>query len=189
MAFKLYISGNVLYIVDTVTNIQYEGKAKDCLHRRIELSSTDFYFSGLNNLPENKVIPFADIQDKNGDPISNTYASAQLLSDYLDTELGKSSSQAGEAITNANGTYQDFGNQRMMRGTSINGTVTLPGLFANANYQLIVSSNSNDNSGTYLVNANSKTESSFTVIRNINNTVTIIQGNFPFDWVAWGDKP
>lgn len=99
MAFKLYISGNVLYIVDTVTNIQYEGKAKDCLHRRIGLSSTDFYFSGLNNLPENKAIPFADIQDKNGDPISNTYASAQLLSDYLDTELGKYSPQASGAIT------------------------------------------------------------------------------------------
>ena len=87
MAYNLYINGNIIYLIDTDNDIQYEGIAKECLHRRTSLSA------------EENLIPFADINGKDGNPISNTYATAQLLSDYLDGELGKSSSQGGEQIS------------------------------------------------------------------------------------------
>ncbi len=100
MAYRLYINGNILYLIDELdNNRQYEGAAKSCLHRRKGLDSTDFAFKGLNQWVEKNLIPFTDINDKDGNPISNTYATAQLLSDYLDGALGKSSAQAGAVDT------------------------------------------------------------------------------------------
>lgn len=108
MAYKLYINANILYLIDTIDeNRQYEGAAKDCLHRRKGLSSTKFAFKGLNQWADNKLIDFADIQDKDGNPISNTFATPQLLSDYLDEELGKSSPQDGGQSTGW-GVYTDL---------------------------------------------------------------------------------
>lgn len=98
MAFKIYINENVLYIQDTVNDIQYEGLAKNCLHKRLNQSSDLFSFTGVNKLDVYKQFDFADIQDKDGNPISNTYATAQLLSDYLDGQLGKSSAQEGAPV-------------------------------------------------------------------------------------------
>ena len=99
MAYNLYINGNIIYLIDTDNDIQYEGIAKECLHRRTSLSAEEFGFTGLNRWDYSNLIPFADINGKDGNPISNTYATAQLLSDYLDGELGKSSSQGGEQIS------------------------------------------------------------------------------------------
>lgn len=84
MAYKLYINGNILYLIDTLdSDKQYEGAAKDCLHRRQGLASTQFAFKGLNQWAENNIIDFIDIQDKDGLPISNTYATAQILNNNL----------------------------------------------------------------------------------------------------------
>lgn len=84
MAYKLYINGNILYLIDTLdSDKQYEGAAKDCLHRRQGLASTQFAFKGLNQWAEKNIIDFTDIQDKDGLPISNTYATAQILNNNL----------------------------------------------------------------------------------------------------------
>ena len=92
MSYKIYVSGNIFYIVDNSNSVQYEGLAKDCLHRRSLTSSSDFSFVGLYDFDRsNNYIEYADIQDKNGDPMSNTYPTAQDFSDYLDTVLGNSS--------------------------------------------------------------------------------------------------
>ena len=95
MAYKLFVNANILYLNDNDNDILYEGIARDCLHRRVRLTSTKFAFTGLNNWSRQTEIEFSDIQDKDGNPISNTYATAQLLSDYLDGVVGKSSAQEG----------------------------------------------------------------------------------------------
>ena len=95
MAFKIYVQDNTLYLIDTTDNKQYEGHAKNCLHRRVYTTSTSFAFTGLNYWKVETLIEFSNLQDKDGNPLSNTYADAQAFSDYLDTVLGKSSPQAG----------------------------------------------------------------------------------------------
>ena len=91
MSHKIYISGNLLYIIDNANSLQYEGIARDCLHRRELLSSTSMSFTGVNGLSKTKLFEYADIQDQNGDPMTDAYPTIQEFSDYLDTQLGKSS--------------------------------------------------------------------------------------------------
>ena len=97
MAYKLYTSGNYVYLIDLDTGKQYEGHSKEVLHRRQALDSESFAFRGLNQFEDNKLIPFSEIQDKDGNLYSLTYTS-QTFSDFLDTELGKYSPQGGGRI-------------------------------------------------------------------------------------------
>jgi hypothetical protein len=65
MAKKIYVKSNYFYIVDTETDYIFEGLAKEVRVRRLLETSDEFYFDNVNGFTEK--VPFADIQDENGD--------------------------------------------------------------------------------------------------------------------------
>lgn len=65
---KVYTKGGVFYIVDTQTNRQYEGIARDVLVKRSLTSSDDFYFANVNGWGDAQFLNITDIQDESGTP-------------------------------------------------------------------------------------------------------------------------
>jgi len=87
---KIYIVGNIAYIdqiVDSGSAMQFEGLAKNCLHRKKYTNSTEFSFSGFNGLDETKAFPFAQLKDGNGD----AWADQATFEAWATSNLGKSS--------------------------------------------------------------------------------------------------
>ena len=88
--YKIYVTGNIAYIdqvVDSGSALQFEGLAKNCLPRKKYTNSTDFSFTGFNGLDETLSIPFADLQDGNGD----AWADQATFEAWAVANLGKSS--------------------------------------------------------------------------------------------------
>jgi len=71
MAYKIYVKSNYFYIVDTENDKIYEGLAKDVRVRKEFVDSTSFIFENVNGLSTSLQIPFASIQDENGDAYSD----------------------------------------------------------------------------------------------------------------------
>lgn len=93
---KIYVKGNkaiIDQVVDGGQALQYEGNAKDCLCRKKYTDSTDFAFSGFENLASNVLFPFSDLYDENGD----AWADQATFEDWADTNLGKYSAGGGGA--------------------------------------------------------------------------------------------
>jgi len=87
---KIYIVGNIAYIdqiVDSGSAMQFEGLAKNCLHRKKYTNSTEFSFSGFNGLDETKAFPFAQLKDGNGD----AWADQATFEAWATSNLGKPS--------------------------------------------------------------------------------------------------
>ena len=88
--YKIYIVGNIAYIdqiVDSGSAMQFEGLAKNCLHRKKYTNSTEFSFSGFNGLDETKAFPFAQLKDGNGD----AWADQATFEAWATSNLGKPS--------------------------------------------------------------------------------------------------
>ena len=71
MAYKIYTKSNYFYIVDTENDKIFEGLAKYVRVRKEFVDSTSFIFENVNGLSTSLQIPFADIQDENGDAYSD----------------------------------------------------------------------------------------------------------------------
>ena len=71
MAYKIYKTGNVVHLVDTATNKDYEGLASNFLPRRLLEDSMEFSFTGLNGFDSNLSINVEDFLDENGDPFAD----------------------------------------------------------------------------------------------------------------------
>jgi len=87
---KIYVTGNIAYIdqiVDSGSAMQFEGLAKNCLHRKKYTNSTEFSFSGFNGLDETKAFPFAQLKDGNGD----AWADQATFEAWATSNLGKPS--------------------------------------------------------------------------------------------------
>lgn len=84
MAFKIYTKGSIFYIEDTLSGLIHEGLSKDVLVRRLNSSSTDFYFKGVNNFEENEPVSFDDILNID----SNTYSSIGSFISFYENNTG-----------------------------------------------------------------------------------------------------
>lgn len=67
MAYKIYTKSNYFYIVDTENDKIFEGLAKYVRVRKEFVDSTSFIFENVNGLSTSLQIPFASIQNENGD--------------------------------------------------------------------------------------------------------------------------
>jgi len=71
MAYKIYTKSNYFYIVDTENDKIFEGLAKYVRVRKEFVDSTDFIFENVNGFSTSNSVPFASIQDENGDAYSD----------------------------------------------------------------------------------------------------------------------
>jgi len=102
---KIYIVGNIAYIdqiVDSGSAMQFEGLAKNCLHRKKYTNSTEFSFSGFNGLDETKAFPFAQLKDGNGD----AWADQATFEAWATSNLGKPSAGDSALIYAASLNYE-----------------------------------------------------------------------------------
>ncbi len=63
---KIYTEGNYFFI-ETGDRI-YEGLSKDVLVKKLETTSTEFFFNNINSFPSNQGIELADMVDGTGTP-------------------------------------------------------------------------------------------------------------------------
>jgi len=68
MAYKIYRRGGYFYIVDTATNRERDGLAKDVRVTRGTINQTDFHINNVNDWKSSTAIPIASIQDEKGNP-------------------------------------------------------------------------------------------------------------------------
>jgi len=98
MAYKIYKTGNVVHLVDTVTGKDYEGGIVTGFLPRKDLETSEaLSFNGLNGFDSAKSIPFADFLDVNGDAFADFETLYTLVSNFNTPQA------RGEAIANYKG--------------------------------------------------------------------------------------
>jgi len=121
---KIYIVGNIAYIdqiVDSGSAMQFEGLAKNCLHRKKYTNSTEFSFSGFNGLDETKAFPFAQLKDGNG----HAWADQATFEAWATSNLGKPS--AGDGATQTESTVRILKSNGVNDFQKAHGTIVLNG--------------------------------------------------------------
>lgn len=81
--FKVYIRGNYFIVEDTVTNVEYEGLAKDVFIRRLATDSTEFAISNLNGWNATRLVNITELVDEN-----NVGFTLQSFIDFYSVETG-----------------------------------------------------------------------------------------------------
>jgi hypothetical protein len=93
--YKIYTSGNILYVEEVASGLLHEGHSKDVLLLRKTVSGTIFSFKNLNNWATNKVLDFSTDVDLTGAP----YSDWATFITWTEAELGKSSPQVSGGQT------------------------------------------------------------------------------------------
>jgi hypothetical protein len=93
--YKIYTSGNILYVEEVASGLLHEGHSKDVLLLRKTVSGTIFSFKNLNNWATNKVLDFSTDVDLTGAP----YSDWATFITWAEAELGKSNPQVSGGQT------------------------------------------------------------------------------------------